>query len=446
MMRQPLLSAAKESRSKSRKSTAKFAASAGASGDSSIPLNSQVQSKHRNSKAIFAKDKSGIELNGRDTSGSKKSNLDISTGTHYKSEYSSSGKSPWVKLSSDEGLLELKKRVKESDVIADEIAYRRERSRPRNNLVASQHMTPAQSSPSPPATSKSRGSSPGRYVKNSPEPVKNVDRSSQVRQVSPKRRDILQRSESPKSPERQFVFSPGKHTRPLEFGITGSSKEMLIKETRFVDKKDVNKALGVDEPEPMPSDVKPPTALTQTKSSVKSPAKQTAIASPRIPSPIKLSGGAQQDSKQVRPQPVNTEYQNPQYSAIMASKRTTSPKKAVEALGFNQKLATRKNQQKQLQISESLRLSESKVQEKLAKIPTKSTAELVPIKTEGKKQNHYTHKSEARLAKVTQASTTESQPQSRFRNPSPSGEVKPWSRSTSKPKVEKIDVSPTKPK
>lgn len=442
MMRQPLLSAAKESRSKSRKSTAKFAASAGALGDSSIPLNSQVQSKHRNSKAIFTKDKSAIELNRRDTSGSKKSNLDISTGTHYKSEYSSSAKSPWVKLSSDEGLMELKKRVKESDVIADEIAYRRERSRPRNNLVASQHMTPAQSSPSPPATSKSRGSSPGRYVKNSPEPVKNVDRSSQVRQVSPKRRDILQRSESPKSPERQFVFSPGKHTRPLEFGITGSSKEMLIKETRFVDKKDVNKALGVDEPEPIPSDVKPLTTLAQTKSL----AKQAATASPRIPSPIKLSGASQQYSKQSRPQPVNPEYQNPQYSAIMASKRTTSPKKVVEALGFNQKLATRQNQQKQLQISESLRLSETKVQEKLAKMPTKSTAELVPIKTEGKKQNHHTRKSEARLAKVTQVSTAEFQAQSRFRNPSPSGEVKPWSRSTSKPKVEKIDVSPTKPK
>lgn len=447
MMRQPLLSAAKESRSKSKKTLAKFAASAGASGDSSIPLNSQVQSKHRNSKAFIAKDKSDSSLNGRDSSSNKRPNLDLSTGTNYRSEYSASAKSPWVKLSSDEGLLELKKKVKESDIIADELAYRRERTRPRNNLTASQQMKPAQSSPSPPANSKSRGSSPSRYVKNSPEPAKNLNRPTAVREISPKRHNILQRSESPKSVGREFVFSAGKNVRPLEFGITGSTKEMLIKETRFVDKKDVNKALGVDESEVLSIVSKNQPINTPKKEVVKSPAKVAEQLGARVPSPLKQKGLSLQESaisKAGTPQPATPDNKVFQYSAIMGSKRTTSPKKAVDALGFNQKLATRQNQQKQVQIAESLRVSDSKVQEKISKISKKSTADLVPIKIDGKKQAQYGHKSEARLAKAAQLPTNESQ--GRFRNPSPTREVQPWSRSTSKPKVEKIDVSPTKPK
>ena len=446
-MKQPLLSAAKESRSKSKKASAKFAASAGASGDSSIPLNSQVQSKHRNSKAFLAKDKSDSALNGRNSSSNKRSNLDVSTGTHYRSEYSASAKSPWVKLSSDEGLLELKRKVKESDVISDELAYRRERTRSRNNLTASQQMKPAQSSPSPPAASKSRGSSPDRYVKNSPEPAKNLNRPPVAQGTSPKRLNILERSESPKSVGREFVFSSGKNTRPLEFGITGSTKEMLIKETRFVDKKDVNRALVVDEVEVLPTALIVQAGTTPKKEVLKSPAKVADQVGPRVPSPLKQKGLSLQESvasKAGTPQPVTPDSKVFQYSAIMGSKRTTSPKKAVEALGFNQKLATRQNQQKQIQIAESLRLSESKVQEKLSKVSKKSTADLVPIKSDGKKQAQYGHKSEARLVKAAQLPTNESQ--GRFRNPTPSGEVQPWSRSTSKPKVEKIDVSPTKPK
>ena len=463
MMKQPLLAAVKEDRSKSKNSKAKASASSSNLTSSGLPLSNHSSSKKHGPRLQVNTDARAQYSNLSGLSSARKSNSNLSSTYPYKSDLGSTGKSPRNKLTSDEGLLELKRKVKESDAITDEFGYRKLPTRPRGtgNLDLSRNAGATSSSISPPPAGPKRENSPGRSAKASPEPQRqqikaNIERS--PRGSSPGRRGVLERSESPKSIERRPNLPSGTIVKPLEFGITPSVKELLIRETRFVDKKDVDRALGV-EPATEIFHISAQVQQRSPKSYNPVPQNQTpAKKSPQKarPAPIRVADPPKQAPHNRKPttptspsaspvsrtsQPTNSEAPLAHSSVILASKRAMSPKKAVEMLGFNHRLPTRQNAEIQRQIAESLKLSEAAVKERTPKSGAKSIAQLVPIKTDNQKQFHSTHKSEAKLVKSSIASESVKKLKQQT-DKSENGN----SKSPSKPKIEKIDVSPKKAK